>query len=162
MSGARGKSRRRAATVFCRSGAGSYDQSSTSASRSVQAVEPAHHVEEQGAGEDQAVDAVEDAAVTGDQDAHVLHADVALDEADREVAELTADPDDQARQHELQRAEVREAEPEQPGQQHRYGERAERAAERLVGADLLAQLAAAEELPRGEGGDVVALDREEQ
>ena len=59
-------------------------------------VEEIDHVKEQRRSKDQAVDAVEHAAVAGDACAHVLDADVALDDADDQIAELAADAHDQA------------------------------------------------------------------
>ena len=51
----------------------------------------AGHVEEQRGDVDEAVDAIEDATVAADHLSHVLHANVALDDADREVSQLSAD-----------------------------------------------------------------------
>ena len=50
-------------------------------------------MEEQRRGVKKAVDAVEHAAVTADERAHVLYPDVALDDTDRQIAEVPADPD---------------------------------------------------------------------
>src|ERR1700704_1950668 len=142
MSGYRGKCRMRSAMDFSRSGTGSYDHSSNLVRLpSVHVVEPTHHVEEQRADEDQAVDAIQQSAVTRDQSAHVLDADVALDHADRQISELAADADDNTCQDELQRTEVREAEPHEPGQRHRDRQGAERSAPGFVRTDLRAELA---------------------
>ena len=53
-----------------------------------------YHMQEERRDENEAVDAVEDSAVAGDAAAHVFDADVALDDADGQVAELAADADD--------------------------------------------------------------------
>ena len=94
----------------------------------------------------------------GYERAHVLHAYVPLDDADREVAHLTTGTDDEAGQDELERAEVGERETQRPGDDHGDRERAERALDRLVRADLGAQLALAEQLAADERRHVVDRD----
>src|SRR5580765_4498827 len=129
---------------------------------SVHVVEPTHHVEEERADEDQAVDAIQQPAMARNQRAHVLYADVPLDHADREISELPADADDNTRQDELQRSEMGEAESQEPGERHRDGQRPERSAPGLVGTDLGSELASPEQLSREKRRDVAPLDGENQ
>src|SRR5262245_59960723 len=67
--------------------------------RSSESVKKAGHVKEQGRDINQTVDPVQDCAVTWNGGAHVFDADVAFNHADGKVAELTADTDDQTREH---------------------------------------------------------------
>src|SRR5258708_5118713 len=80
----------------------------------IKIVAKANVVKNQRGGVDEAVDAVEDAAVAGDGRAHVLHAEVALDDADGEVAELAADADDEAEDDQIERVQLREGEGDRP------------------------------------------------
>ena len=84
-------------------------------------------MEEQRGGVDQAVDAVEDPAVAANQRAHVLDAQVALDDAHRQVAQLPGDAHDQAGEDQLPGREMGERESQQPGQGHRDRQRPQRA-----------------------------------
>ena len=111
---------------------------------------------------DQAVDAIEHAAVSFDERAHVLDADVALDDADREIAELPADADDESGEQQLARAEARKREANEPRQRHADEERADRAFPRLVRADVRPHFVAAEEPPERERRDVVQRHGEEE
>ena len=65
------------------------------------------HVHEQWRNVNQTVDPIQNAAVTGNDRAHVLGADVALDHTDGKIAQLSADPNDQAGKNQLRRAKIR-------------------------------------------------------
>src|SRR3954471_93784 len=69
-----------------------------SASVSSQPIIVVGHVHEKRGDVDQAVDPIEDAAVAGNRDTHVLDPEVALDHANGEITQLAADADDQAGQ----------------------------------------------------------------
>ena len=109
--------------------------------------------EEEGGGEEEGVDAVEEAAVAWDGGAHVFDADVAFDEGDGEVAELCADADDQAGYQLVREGEGwREGKGEEEGEGEADGECAQCAFPGFVGADVAAQgvaAGAAEEVSSG-------------
>src|SRR5687767_14112215 len=119
------------------------------ASRLIKVVEISDHVEEKRRGINQAVDAIQDAAVAGNRGSHVLDAQVALDEADGQVAQLSTDAHDQPSQQQIARVEVRKCEMEQPGKQQGYYQCPERPLPCLLGADLAAQWPSAEQLAGG-------------
>ena len=58
----------------------------------------AGHVQEERRNVNQTVDPIENATVSGNQTSHILRPDVTLDHADREIAELSPDADDQSGQ----------------------------------------------------------------
>src|SRR4029453_12348423 len=66
------------------------------------ATEVVEQMERGGGDEDERVEAVEEAAVPGDEGGEVFDADVALDRGEHEVAELAADADDQAQGEEVE------------------------------------------------------------
>ena len=96
-------------------------------------------VEEQGGHVDQAVDAVENTAVAGDHRAHVLDPQVALDDADDEVAQLPTDADDQAGGDQILRPQVRKREPQGPRQYQGDCQRSQGPFPRLFRTDVAAQ-----------------------
>src|SRR5436305_13679926 len=110
---------------------------------------------------DQAIDPVEDAAVAGDERAHVLGANVTLNHTDGKIAELAADANDESGQNQLPRAEVGKRKAEQPGQNHRDYQRAERAFPGFFWADFAAQRMTAEQSSEGKRRDVVQLRRKD-
>ena len=67
----------------------------------LQAMEPAGHMEEERCHEDQTIRTIEDASVAGDDGAHIFDAQIPLDKADCEVAELPSDADNQSRKYEF-------------------------------------------------------------
>ena len=114
-----------------------------------------YHVQKQRRDEDEAVDAIEDAAVAGDAGAHVFDADIALDDADAQIAQLPAHADDQSRQYQLD-----------PGlkwgneNQSNHGTIMEKpaadgATPGFSRADIAAQRAASEQFSAGESRDVI-------
>ena len=112
-----------------------------------------------GRDQDQAVEAVEQPAVAGNDGAHVLDAEVALDGGEHQVAELPRQADDEAEREQDERAidgrAGKDVVAEKADQRGGEDERAERAAERLIRAGLRRELAMAEGLAGDVGKDVV-------
>src|SRR5690348_6977655 len=127
----------------------------------LQAIEILYHVQEQRGDEDEAVDAVEKAAMSRDRGAQVFHADVPFDDADRQVAELSADADDQAGQRDLTGGKCRVRKPKRIRQRDRKSDGAKRALPRFVGADIAAQRMLSKQPPERKGGHIIQLRREQ-
>src|SRR4051794_16494218 len=66
----------------------------------------ADEMKEQRRDEDQTIDAVEDAAVAGERRAHVLDVEVAFDDAEREIAELSANAHQNAEREQIAPVEI--------------------------------------------------------
>src|ERR1700682_5627866 len=112
-----------------------------------EAEEVADVVKYRGRNEDQAVEAVEQAAVAGGEDARVLDAEVAFDRGEHQVAELADDADDDAQRHQPNRLiqhGAGEDEVTEAGDECRSKhQRSKRAADGLVGAGVRRELASA-------------------
>lgn len=128
---------------------------------SIEVVEIANHVKEEGSDIDQAVDAVEDSSVSGDSGSHVLNSEVAFDHADGEISELSPDADDESGEDQFSRGEMRKGEMEEPGENEGDPQRSQTAFPRFFGADLTAHLMSTEEFSEGEGGDIIQFNGEE-
>ena len=96
----------------------------------------------------QTVNAIEDSAVTRNQGAHVLYAQIALDQADGKIAKLAADPNYQSCKDQLPSSEVRKSGAQDPRQDHREGQCPQRPAPRFVWTDVAPEFSLAEELAR--------------
>ena len=96
----------------------------------------------------------------GNRAAHVLRAQLAFEQADREIAERRAETDDQADAEEFVRRQRRESETEQPGQQHRDRQGAERAFPGFPRADLTPQRMTAEHFPEAKSRNIRELSGE--
>src|SRR4029077_9065983 len=101
------------------------------------------HVHEQWRRINQTVDSIQNSAVTGNSCSHVFGADLALNHANRKIAELPANSNDQAGQNQLPRAKEWKREAKKPGQNHRNAQRSERAFPGLVRTNFAAQRMAA-------------------
>ena len=80
--------------------------------------------DEQRRDEDKAVDPIEHAAVTGDRGAPVLQPKLTLQHAGKEIAELSAQADNQTSENELKRPEMWKGKPQKPRQREGKEERA--------------------------------------
>src|SRR4029077_17421885 len=90
------------------------------------------HVHEQWRRVNQTVDAIQNSAVTGNSCSHVFGSDVALNHANRKVAQLPTDSNDQARKNKLPSTKERKREAKKPRQNHSNAQRSERAFPCLV------------------------------
>src|SRR5882724_2129325 len=118
------------------------------------------HVHEQRRRVNQTVDPIQNSAVTGNSCSHVFGSDVALNHANRKIAQLPANSNDQASQNKLPRAKEWKRESKKPGQNHSDAQRSERAFPCLVRADFAAQRMAAENFPESKCRDVSQPRRE--
>src|SRR6266853_4515113 len=114
----------------------------------------ASHVHEQRRGVNQTVDPIKNSAVPGNGRGHVFGPDFAFDHANGKIAQLSADSNDQSGQNQLASAEERKRKSQEPRQNHRHSECAERALPGFVRTDFAAQWMSAENFAKGERGDV--------
>src|SRR6476619_1526525 len=112
------------------------------------------HVHEQWRRVNQTVDPIQNSAVTGNSCSHVFGSDVALNHANRKIAQLSANSNDQAGQNKLPRAKEWKRESKKPGQNHSDAQRSERAFPCLIRTDLAAQRMAAANFSESKGRDV--------
>src|SRR6266576_1575084 len=101
------------------------------------------HVHEQRRRVNQTVDPIQNSAVTGNSCSHVFGSDVALNHANRKIAELPTNSNNQAGQNKWPRPKVWKREAKKPRQNHRDGKSSERAFPSLVWTDFSSQRMAA-------------------
>src|SRR4030095_9965968 len=114
----------------------------------------ASHVHEQRRGVNQTVDPIQNSAVTGNSCSHVFGSDVALNHANRKIAQLPANSNDQAGQNLLPRAKEWKRKAKKPGQNHSDAQRTKRAFPGLVRTDFAPQRMAAKNFPESKGRNV--------
>src|SRR6266478_8271897 len=119
------------------------------------------HVHEQRRDVNQTVDAIQDSAMPRNRRAHVLGSDVSFDHTDGKVAEQSTDSDDQTGENQLRLAEKWKRESQQPGQNHRNGERAERTFPRFVRADFTAKRMPPKQSAKRKRADVIQFGCED-
>src|SRR5262249_17345092 len=119
------------------------------------------HVHEQWRNVDQAVDPIQDSAMSRNRHAHVLGSDVSFDYADGEIAERSTDSDDQTGKNQLRCTEKWKRESQQPRQNHRNRERAKCAFRRLVWADFAAKRMPPKQFAKCKRADVIQFGSED-
>src|SRR5205823_7685255 len=92
--------------------------------------------------------------VPGNSRGHVFGPDFAFDHANGKIAQLSADSNNQSGQNQFARAKERKRKSQEPRQNHRHSECAERALQGFVRTDFAAQWMSAENFAKGERGDV--------
>ena len=75
-------------------------------------------MKEQWRREDDTIDSIEQAAMSRNQLAHILDLHIAFDVTDRQIAQLTADTNDNSGEDSLRRGEFWQHETHQPRQRH--------------------------------------------
>src|SRR5512132_4255449 len=120
----------------------------------------ASHVHEQWRRINQTVDPIQNSAVTGYSCSHVFGSDVALNHANRKIAQLPANSNDQAGQNKLPHTKEWKREVKKPRQNHSDAQRSERAFPCLVRTDFAAQRMAAENFSESKCRDVSQSRRE--
>src|SRR6185503_14303581 len=93
-------------------------------------------------------------AVSWNCAAHVLGVEIAFQHADRQIANYTANADDQTNQDQLCRTKRWKRESKCPRQDHRYRQCPDRSFHRLAGADLASQWVPSEQFSERERTDI--------
>src|ERR1700730_6737342 len=112
---------------------------SRNATSSFQRMKISGHVQKERRGVDQTVDPIQNPAVTGNRRGHVFSPDVAFDPAHGKIAQLSADSNNQPGQNQLPRPEKWKRKSQEPRQNHRNPEGAERALPGFVRTDFAPQ-----------------------
>jgi len=129
------------------------------------AAEVADVMKEGGTDEEEAIETVEQAAVTGNQGAHIFDAEIPFDAGDNEVAELGGDGEQETANDEMEGMVERGVDEEgagEPGEeQDDAKDGAESAGEGFVGAGVGGEFGAAEQFPEEIGKDIVEFGAEQ-